>query len=231
MANGDGKSIVEWRRRSARTWFVAPEWAALLIGCTAVFVSTEARAADPVPDKAGAFATYCTSHFADCKEKILETDIAVMAKRMFANAADQSCIIPKGIDRDSATRGIVDWLSKHRNVDAMNTGDGIQAAVRDLWHCQLQIGDGSVPGGPPAKTGAFVAYCPTHSVACANTMVAATVTVLAQDPPKHCLPPSTVKAIDMSAAVLGWLGKHTETYDLDTHEGIMAAFDQLWPCH
>jgi len=99
-----------------------------------------------------------------------------------------------------------------------------------LWHCQVQIGDGSEPGGPPAKTGAFVVYCPTHSVKCANEMVVASVTIMVPDRPKHCLPPETLKNEEVSAAVLGWLARHKETYGLDTVDGIVVAFDHLWPC-
>ena len=51
------------------------------------------------------------------------------------------------------------------------------------------------------------------------------------DNSKHCSPPDAIETKEMTIAVLGWLGQHKETYELDTDNGIMAAFDQLWPCH
>jgi hypothetical protein len=214
-----------------------PKWMAILMACVALCVfsgaqaaNPQAQAANPVPDKTGAFVTYCASHFADCQNKVVVTEIGVMADKVFANNPDQVCVIPKGIDNDAATREILAWLGKHKEVEAMKTEDGIQAAVKDLWHCQLQIGDGSVPGGPPAKTGAFVAYCPTHYAKCANEVVAVMASVMIPDPPEHCSPPRDITTKDMTTAVLGWLGQHKETYKLNTDDAIMASFDQLWPC-
>ena len=204
--------------------------AAILAASLGLGVSA-GHAASPVPDTAGAFVAYCPGHFADCKAKVVETDVAVMAGKLYVNKDAQVCVIPKGIENDIATKEILAWLGKHKNVAAMKTDDAIQAAFKGLWHCKSQIGDGSTPGGPPAKTGAFVAYCPTHAVKCANKMVSVVVAVMIPEPPEHCAPPHSLKTQDMSAAVLGWLEQHKETYGLNTDEGIEAAFDHLWPCH
>lgn len=211
---------------------MTPKWTAMLVAAAALAISTGAQAANPVPDKAGAFVAYCAGHFADCRSKIVDADVAVLATKLFAKQGAQLCVLPKGIDNDAATKEILAWLGNHKNVHAMTTDDGIQAAMKNLWHCQLQIGDGSVPGGPPAKTGAFVAYCPTHYAKCANEIVAVTVTVsvAVPDRPKHCSPPRDIKTKDLAAAVLGWLGQHKETYGLTTDDGIAVAFDHLWPC-
>jgi hypothetical protein len=210
---------------------MVPKLLSIPMVCLALSVSTGAQAANLVPDQAGTFVTYCAAHFADCKSKILEVDVATMASALVAKKGAQPCAIPEGIDENAATKQILAWLSKHKNVDAMKTADGIRIAVKDLWHCRAKIGDGSVPGGPPAKTGAFVAYCPTHYVDCANEMVAVSVAVTVPEPPKHCSPPDAVETKEMTTAVLGWLGQHQETYNLPTNDGITVAFDHLWPCH
>jgi hypothetical protein len=208
-----------------------PKWLAILTGCLALHVSSDAQAAGPVPDRVGAFVTYCATHFADCKSKIIAADVATMATVLIAKKGTQACTIPKGVDENGATKQILAWLGKHKNTDAMKTEDGIQAAVKDLWHCKLQIGDGTVPGGPPAKTGPFVVYCSAHYTECANEMVAVSVSIMATERSKHCSPPDAVETKEMTVAALGWLGKHKETYALNTDDGIMAAFDHLWPCH
>jgi hypothetical protein len=206
------------------------QWMAILTACLASY-AIDAQAADPVPVKAGAFVTFCATHFADCKNKIVEIDVAVMASMLFTPNGTGSCAIPKGIDGNSATKEILAWLANHKNSYAMNTDDAVQAAVKDLWHCQLQVGDGTVPGGPPAKTGAFVTYCSTEYAKCANKIVSVTVTVMVPDPPQHCSPPEAMKTKEMATAVVGWLQQHKETHNLDTVDGIMTAFDHLWPCH
>jgi hypothetical protein len=210
---------------------MAPKWLALPIACLALCLSRGVQAADPVPDRVGAFVAYCPTHFDDCKSKVIAADVAVMATMLFAKKGMQACTIPKGVDESAATREILAWLGRHNNTDAMKTEDGIQAAVKDLWHCKLQIGDGTVPGGPPAKTGPFVAYCSTHYTQCANEMVAISVSIMATEHSKHCSPPDGVETKEMTVAALGWLGKHAETYALNTEDGITAAFDHLWPCH
>ncbi|MGD1017361.1 MAG: hypothetical protein ABR863_13135 [Roseiarcus sp.] len=144
----------------------------IAMACRVLSVAAAAQAANSVPDQAGAFVTYCAAHFADCNNKIVEIDVGIMASAAFANKGAPACAIPEGVDEMAATKGIMTWLSKHKNVDAMKTADGVRLAVKDLSHCHAKIGDGSVPGGPPAKTGAFVAYCAGHYVDCANEMVA-----------------------------------------------------------
>lgn len=210
---------------------MASKWTAVLIAGIALNVGAVGHAANPTPDTTGAFVAYCAGHFADCRSKVVNVDVAVLATKVFAKKGAQLCTIPKGVGNDAATKEILVWLGDHKNVHAMATDDGIQAAVKALWHCKLQIGDGSEPGGPPAKTGAFVAYCTTNFVKCANKMVSVTVSIMVPDRPKHCTPPNTVKTKEVGAAVLGWLGQHKETYGLSTEEGIMVAFDHLWPCH
>ena len=204
---------------------------AILLAALTICLSPGARAAGAAPDKAGAFVTFCTTHFADCKTTVVESDIATMAGTLFGKTGAKACAIPKGIDATNATKEILAWLAQHKNTAAMKTDDAIRAAVKDLWHCQAQIGDGSVPGGPPAKTGAFVTYCATETVKCANEMVTATVVVMIPNPPKHCVPPKEMKAKETATAVLDWLRQHKETYNLDRTDGIIAAFDHLWPCH
>jgi hypothetical protein len=203
---------------------------AVVMAVAVVAISTSVQAANPIPDKVDAFVAYCAGHLADCRSTIVEADVAVLATKLFAKQGEQLCTIPRGVSMDNATKQILAWLGSHQNVYAKSTNDGIQAAVTALWHCQVQIGDGSVPGGPPAKTGAFVAYCPTHDVKCADEMVAAAVSIMVPDRPVHCLPPRGTKNTDISRAVLSWLGQHKETYGFDTIDGIAVAFDHLWPC-
>ncbi len=205
-------------------------FAVIMAVAAALSISTGGQAANPVPEKAGAFVTYCAEHFADCKSTVVDADVAVLSTKLFAKKGAQPCALPKGIGNDTATKEILAWLGNHKDVHAMATEDGIQAAVKALWHCKTQIGDGSVPGGPPTKTGAFVAYCPTHDVKCADEMVAAAVSIMVPARPVHCVPPLGMKNKDISRAVLGWFGQHKETYALDTYDGIAVAFDHLWPC-
>jgi hypothetical protein len=207
------------------------KWTVVLIACIALNVPTAGLAANPTPDKTGAFVAYCAGHLADCSSKVVDVDVAVLATKVFAKKGAELCTIPKGVGNDTATKEILVWLGDHKNVHAMATEDGIQAAVKALWHCKLQIGDGSEPGGPPAKTGAFVAYCATHYTNCANEMVTVSVSIMATEHSKDCMPPDSVKTKEMTVAALGWLGQHKETYALDTDDGIKAAFDHLWPCH
>lgn len=207
------------------------KWMAALIFCVAMNVAIAAQAANSVPDKTGAFVAYCATNFAGCKSKVVDVDTAVLAAKLFANSGKKDCALPKGVGNDNATKQILVWLGNHKNVHSMKTADGIQAAVKALWHCKTQIGDGSEPGGPPARTGPFVAYCATHNVKCADEMVAVSVSIMVPDHPKHCLPPKNLKNKEVSAAVLGWLGQHKETHGLKTFDGIKVAFDHLWPCH
>src|ERR1700674_406364 len=217
---------------SSKDKIMVPKWISTLIAGSALYVCIDAHSANPVPDKTGPFVAYCTSHFADCKNEVRVTDIATMATFLFTNTAAEPCTIPKGIDIDTGTKEILTWMGKNKNADAMTTTDGIQAAEKELWHCQRQIGDGTVPGGIPAKTGAFIAYCSTHNVACANEMVAVSVSVIINpDAPDYCSLPAGLKTQAISDAVLGWLGKHEETYGLDTDAGIKVAFKHLWSCH
>jgi hypothetical protein len=204
-------------------------WAAILVAG----VSAGAQAASRVPDKVGAFVAYCATHFDECNKAIMVHDTAAAAEAFFdENNNSKSCVVPKGVADDTATKMILAWLAAHMNVFGMKTDDGIHAAEKDLWHCQLQIGDGAVPGGPPAKTGAFVAYCSTHYVKCANEIVAVSASViLIQDTTEHCLAPKSMQTKDLTVAVLGWLGQHEDTYLLDTDDGIYVAIDHLWPCH
>lgn len=210
---------------------MATKMVAVLGTCLAMCIPTYAYPANPVPDQTGAFVAYCASHFADCKDEVVVTDVATLAGIAFGKSGAQACTIPKGVNTDEGTKQILAWLGRHKDVATMKTPDGIQAAEKDLWHCQAQVGDGSEPGGPPAKTGAFVTYCSTHYTECANEMVAVTVAVSIPDPPEHCSPPDSVTTKGMYDAVLPWLKQHPETYALDTDDGIMAAFDQVWPCH
>jgi hypothetical protein len=205
--------------------------ASALIALLALAGSTSAKAASAVPDKVGAFVSYCATHFADCKSEVVATDVAAMASILFAKKGAPACVVPKGVKLDTGTKDILAWLGVHKGSYAMKTGDGIRAAEKALWNCQAQIGDGSEPGGPPAKTGPFVTYCKTHHVDCANEMVAVSVSLMATEHSKHCQAPDRVETEEMTVATLGWLGQHKETYALATEDGIMAAFDNLWPCH
>ncbi len=216
---------------------MASRWTAILISCIALNFVSGARAAGTMPNKTGAFVAYCAGagHFADCKSHIQDADLAVLAYKVLGNNVTKDCAIPKGVGMDNATKQILAWLGKHKNVHAMATVNSIQAAVKALWHCKTQIGDGSLPGGPPAKTGAFVAYCTTHFVKCANETVTVSVSIMASNMasgrPKRCLPPKSLKTKETGAAVLGWLGQHKETYGMKREDAIMVAFDHLWPCH
>jgi hypothetical protein len=198
---------------------------------TATPGSDVATAVNPVPDRVGAFIAYCPTHLAACKDEIMKVDVAAEMTALVANKPGTVCVVPEGVEEGSATKQILAWMDSHKSITTMKTADGIQAAEKDLWHCQAQIGDGTVPGGPPAKTGAFIVYCAKHYAKCANEMVSVSVAVMVPDPPKHCSPPDSISTKEMVTAVLAWLGKHKEADDLDTDEGIERAFDQLWPCH
>jgi len=211
---------------------------AIPVTILALCASTGVQAADPVPDKVGVFVSFCATHFADCKNKVVSTDVATMAAVLFAKKGTPSaktgaptCVIPKGVNNDTGTKKILAWLGEHNNTYAMTTEDGIHAAQKALWNCQTKIGDGTEPGGPPAKIGQFVVYCSSHYAECGNEMVAVTVSIMAAGHSKHCLPPDNVETKEMTVAALGWLGQHQETYALNTDDGITAAFDHLWPCH
>jgi hypothetical protein len=206
-----------------RTWAIVATVAGLLL-------AGDARAANPVPGNAGGFISYCANHFADCKAKVVEADIAVLATKLFAKQGESLCTIPKGVSTDTATKEILTWLGGRNIAPSMRTDDAIQAAVKDLWKCKVQIGDGSEPGGPPAKTGAFVAYCPGQEVKCANKMVAVTVAIMVPDKPIHCVPPNNIKGKELGTTVLAWLRQHRETHEMRTEDGIATAFDHLWPC-
>ncbi len=210
---------------------MAPRLTAVLAACFVISIPAYADSQNPVPDQTGAFVTYCAGHFADCEAQILATDIAMLAGIAFAAPGTQPCTIPKGVSPDDGTKQILAWLGAHKDAGSMKTTDGIRAAEKDIWHCVAQVGDGTEPGGPPAKTGAFVAYCATHYAKCADEMVAVTVSVMVPDPPVHCAPPDSVTTKQMYDAVFPWLKQHPETYGLDTDDGIMAAFDKIWPCH
>lgn len=85
---------------------------AILITFLGLYVSTGAQAASPVPNKVGPFVTYCATHFADCKNEIITTDVATMASILFAKKGTPTCVIPKGVNNDTGTKEILAWLSK-----------------------------------------------------------------------------------------------------------------------
>lgn len=201
--------------------------------CSAICIPTYAYAAKPVPEQTSAFVAYCASHkhFDDCKNQVLDTDIATMMGIVIDKSSAQPCTVPKGVSTDDATKQILEWLGKHKDLDSMKTGAGIRTAEKDLWHCQAQVGDGREPGDPPAKTGDFVAYCATNYIGCANEMVIVAVAVGDFGMSEHCAPPDSMEGEDLYKAVLPWLKQHPETYGLNTDDGIMAAFNQIWPCH
>jgi len=98
---------------------MASKWTALLVACIAFNVATAAWAVSPVPDKVGPFVTYCTTHFADCKNEVVTVDVATMAGILFAKNGTPTCVIPKGVNNDTGTKEILAWLGKTKNTYAM----------------------------------------------------------------------------------------------------------------
>src|SRR5580692_6752251 len=94
------------------------KWLANPIALLALGLSTEVQAADPVPDRVATFVAYCPTYFADCKSKVIEADVAVMATILFAKKGTQACAIPKGVDESAATKQILAWLGEHNDADA-----------------------------------------------------------------------------------------------------------------
>lgn len=209
---------------------MSPKWIGLAIMAALLSMSTNVQAAGSAPDNTQAFTTYCAQHFADCQDKIVTLDIGVLAGKLFAKTGQQLCAIPKGIEPDDATRAILGWLGTHQNSVSPKTKDAVQAAVKDLWHCQIEVANRS-PGAPPALTGPFIDYCARQSVDCADRILAITISFMVPDKPIHCSPPDKVETQELADRVVGWWKQHKETFNLKVEDGVAVAVDHLWPCH
>lgn len=195
-----------------------------------------AQAAETAPAKAGAFAAWCEGRAAACKAAVVEANLERLAVILNDPQAPAPCMIPKGVETGDGTRQIVAWLGSHREAAGLSTADGIAAAQKAIWTCQAQVGDGVIPGDPPARTAAFLAYCPNHVVKCANKMTevqldAYAMTLFDNPAPAACAPPKGSKPLAVNAAVLAWLAQHPETHGMETDAAIQSSFDHLWPCH
>jgi len=201
----------------------------------AILAASAAHAADTAPARAGAFAAWCEGRAAACKAAVVEANLERLAVMLNNPKAAAPCMIPQGVETGDGTRQIVAWLGAHREAAGLSTADGIAAAQKAIWKCQAQVGDGVIPGDPPARTAAFLAYCPDHVVKCANKMTdvqldAYALTLIDDTAPKACAPPRGSKPLAVNAAVLAWLAQHPETHGMKTDAAIQTSFDHLWPC-
>lgn len=65
------------------------KWTGMLVAGVALAISTGAQAANPVSDKAGALVAYCAGYFTDCRSKVVDADVAVLATKLFAKQGAQ----------------------------------------------------------------------------------------------------------------------------------------------
>lgn len=193
--------------------------------------------AQGVPAKAGAFATYCTPMKEDCSNKITEVQSVALVQASVSPQATGVCSVPDGITSNEGDRAIVGWLSAHPATAGMNTGDGINTAIKALWNCQKSVATGHTSRGAPDKTGAFVAFCgdTRNYKVCANEVVQASVNAYMalqiNGKSVHCSSPDSVETKELTEKVLAWLKDHKELYGQNTEDSTSNAIDHLWPCH
>ena len=102
-------------------------------------LSAAADAASPVPERAGDFVVYCTSHFKECKNEILTRDVAAMAGALWGKDKDktQVCVTPDDVNQTVAAKQILAWLTDNKSTANMTTADAIRAAEKAIWNCRL----------------------------------------------------------------------------------------------
>lgn len=183
-------------------------------------------------ENTGAFLARCADNFKDCKSEVVKADTAILAEILFgkSEAEKKACPIPKGVSNEGATKAVVAWLNQHPETHVFSTFDGIQAAIKGVWHCQTEVAEDPAEKSRrvPRNTGEFVSYCGSHYVPCANKIVVTDVSHAVSN--EHCASPKGIKSEYLAKAVLSWLGQHPETFKLATNDGISEAIDHLWPC-
>jgi hypothetical protein len=182
--------------------------------------------AQSIPEKAGAFATYCTPVKESCSSKIISVQFDALA-----------CSVPDGITSNEGDKAIVGWLSAHPATVDMSTEDGIKTAIKALWNCQKSVATGHTSRGAPDKTDAFVTFCDDtkHYAVCANEIVQASVNAYAalemNGKSAHCSSPDNIETKELTEKVLTWIKDHKELYAQKTEDSTAYAIDHLWPCH
>ncbi len=89
----------------------------------------------------------------------------------------------------------------------------------------------------PAKAGEFVKLCSSDAKQCFSKIQSVDVGIMAgalwAPNAKHkaaCPIPDGVEDDTARALIVGWLGRHPETANLDTDAGITLAIKQIWSC-
>ena len=109
---------------------------AIVLAVAQIF--TAAYAASPVPERAGDFVVYCTSHFKECKNKILSLDVAAMAKALWGkDNKTQVCVTPDDVNENVAAKQILAWLTNNGAAANMTTANAVRAAEKAIWNCRL----------------------------------------------------------------------------------------------
>jgi len=102
-----------------------------------VQLSTPADAASAVPERAGDFVAYCTSHFRECRSKIIEIDVAAMAGGLWGkDDITKVCAVPQDVDITDASKKILAWLTNNAAAADMTTTNGVHAAEKAIWNCR-----------------------------------------------------------------------------------------------
>ncbi len=89
----------------------------------------------------------------------------------------------------------------------------------------------------PPKTGEFVKFCSNNSKTCFSKIQAVDIGNMAGalwapnvKSKSVCPIPDGVKSDMARMLIVGWLGRHPETTNLDTDAGITLAIKQIWSC-
>jgi hypothetical protein len=89
-----------------------------------------------VPDKTGAFVTFCADakHYTKCADQIVQASVNASAERIF-NGQSSHCSAPDNVASKDVTAKVLAWLIDQKEGYGQATEDGIAAAVDHLWPC------------------------------------------------------------------------------------------------
>lgn len=209
---------------------------AIAVALAAPAIAADEAPKPKVPETVGPFLTFCVDHMRSCESEIGTIDVV---NSMHQAENKQTCLVPRGVSDDDATRQVLAWLGQHNELASSSTSDGVTAAIKNVWNCVAEIPNGKTGNGAPENTGEFLTFCADakHHNRCANVILGISMRAYAASigidngSHGHCSIPDSVDTGAGAAQVYAWLGQHSETHNLDIEDTAVTAIDALWPCH
>lgn len=89
-----------------------------------------------VPDKTGAFMTFCgvKANYVKCANQMVADDVIIETREPSSTAVPH-CSAPKGTSSAAMAKAIYYWLAAHPETYELSTDDGVWTAIDALWPC------------------------------------------------------------------------------------------------